>query len=71
MRDGFLQGACEAPVAFALVLRVALTEFENEMKQSGVGLTVGLEYRAHVDDTTIATTVELAPLVMIELQRWS
>ena len=31
VRDGFLQGACEVPVAFALALRVALAEFEDEM----------------------------------------
>ena len=36
VRDGLLQGACEAPVAFALALRVALTEFEDEMRKHGL-----------------------------------
>ena len=35
VRNGFLQGVCEAPVAFALALRVALTEFEDEMRKQG------------------------------------
>ena len=33
VRDGLLQGACEAPVAFALALRVAMKEFEKEKKK--------------------------------------
>ena len=35
VRDGCLQGACEAPVAFALALRVASTEFDEEMRKQG------------------------------------
>ena len=52
VRDGLLQGAFEAPVAFA----------------QGVGSAPELEYWAYVDDITIATTAELAPLVMTELK---
>ena len=59
VRDGFLQGACEVPVAFALALRVALTEFDDEMRKQGY--TTELEYWAYVDEITTATTAELAP----------
>ena len=48
VRDGLLQDACEAPVAFALALRVALMEFEDEMRKQGVGLTTETEYWAYV-----------------------
>ena len=68
VRDGLLQGACEAPVAFALALRVAMTEFEDEMRKQGVGLTTELECWACVDDITTATTAELSPKVMERLQ---
>ena len=68
VRDGLLQGACEALVAFALALRVATTEFEDEMRKQGVGLTTELEYWAYVDDLTIATTAEVAPKVMDRLK---
>ena len=68
VRDGLLQGACEAPVAFALALRVAMMEFEEEMRKQGVGWTNELEYWSYVDDITIATTAELAPLVMTKLR---
>ena len=37
VRDGFLQGACEALVAFALALRMAMSEFDEEMRKQGVG----------------------------------
>ena len=50
VRDGFLQGACEAPVAFALALRVALTEFDDEIRKQGVQFTTELEYCAYVGD---------------------
>ena len=68
VRNGLLQGACEAPVAFALALRVALAEFDEEMRKQGVGWTTELEYWAFVDDITIATTAELAPSVMTKLR---
>ena len=68
VRDGLLQGACEAPVAFALALRVALAEFDEEMRKQRVGWTTELEYWAHVDDITTATTAEFAPLVMTKLR---
>ena len=68
VRDGLLQGACEAPVAFALALRVALAEFDEEMRKQGVGWTTQLKYWAYVDDITIATTAEFAPLVMTKLR---
>ena len=68
VRDGLLQGACEAPVAFALALRVALAEFDEEMRKQPVGWTTELEYWAYVDHITIATTAELAPLVMTKLR---
>ena len=45
-----------------------MIEFEDEMRKQGVGLTTELEYGAYVDDTTIATTAELAPLVMDRLK---
>ena len=56
VRDGFLQGVCEAPLAFALALRVALTEFEDEIGENGLGLATALECWAYVDDVTVATT---------------
>ena len=68
VRDGLLRGACEAPVAFALALRVTMMEFEDEMRKQGVGLTTEPEYWAYVDDITIATTAELAPIVMGRLK---
>ena len=68
VRDGFLQGTCEAPVAFALVLNVGLAEFEDDLRKQEVGLTTELEYWAYVDDITLATTAELAPLVMDRLK---
>ena len=58
---GFLQGACEAPVVFALVLRVALTERWG-------WLSTELEQWTYADDITLATTAELAPLVMTQLR---
>ena len=57
-----VRGACEA---FA---RVAMMEFEHEMRKQGVELTTELEYWAYVDDITIATTAELAPTVMGKLK---
>ena len=36
-----MRGACVASGAFALALRVPLTEFEDEMRKQGVGLTNG------------------------------
>ena len=68
VRDGLLQGACEAPVDFALALRVAMMVFEDEMRKQGVELATELEYSACVDDITIATTAELAPIVMGKLK---
>ena len=55
-------------MAFDLALRVALTDLEDEMRKHGVGFTTELEYWAYVDDITIATTAELAPLVMAKLK---
>ena len=55
-------------MAFALALLVAMMEFEEEMGKQGVGLTTELECWAYVDDITIATTGELAPLVMAKLK---
>ena len=52
-------------MAFALSLRVAMMEFEEEMRKQGA---TELEYWAYVDDITIATTAELAPLVMAKLR---
>ena len=37
VRDGLLQGACEALVAFALALRVALAELDEEKRKQGSG----------------------------------
>ena len=68
VRDELLQGACEPPVAFALALRVALAEFDEEMRKQGVGWTTELEYWAYVDDITIATTAEFATFVMTKLR---
>ena len=68
VKDGLMQGACEAQVAFALALRVAMTEFEEEMRKQGVGWTTELECWAYVDDIMIATTAELTPLVMTKLR---
>ena len=45
-----------------------MTEFEDEMRKQGVGLTTELECWAYVDDITIATTAELAAKVMDRLQ---
>ena len=63
--DQLRSDACEAPVAFALALRMAMKEFDEEMR---VGWTTELEYWAYVDDITIATTAELAPLVVTKLK---
>ena len=38
------------------VARVTITEFEDEMRMQGVGFTTELEYWAHDDEITIATT---------------
>ena len=54
VRDGVLRGAREAPVALALALRVAMMEFEDEMRKQGVELATEMEYWAYVDDITIA-----------------
>ena len=48
-------------MVFALALRVAMKEFDEELRKQGVGWTTELEYWAHVDDIT---TAELAPLVV-------
>ena len=69
VRDGFLQGACEAPVAFALALRVALAEFEDEMKKQASGAIKNLEYWAYVDDIPLATTPEQASFYHEQAQR--
>ena len=66
MRDGFLQGACDAPVAFALALRLALTVRRRE-RNPGIGLRTALEYWENVDDITIATTAEVAPFILAKL----
>ena len=55
-------------MAFALALRVAMMEFDEEMRKQGVGWTTELKYWAYVDDITMATTAELAPLVMAKLR---
>ena len=55
-------------MAFALAMRVAMMEFEEEMRKQGVGWATELENWAYVDDITIATTAELAPLVMTKLR---
>ena len=55
-------------MAFALALRVALAEFDDEMRKQEVGLTTELEYWAYVDDITLGTTAELAPFVMTKLK---
>ena len=55
-------------MAFALALRVALAEFDEEMRKQGVGWTTELEYCAYVDDITMATTAECAPLVVTKLR---
>ena len=68
VRDGLLQGACDCPVAFALALRVAMKEFDEEMRKQGVGWATELEYWTYVHDITIATTTKLAPLVKTKLR---
>ena len=55
-------------MVFALALRVAMTEFEDEMRKPEVGLMTELEYWAYADDITLATTTELAPFVMTKLK---
>ena len=45
-----------------------MTELDEEMRKQGVGWTTELEYWSYVDDITIATTAELAPLVMTKLR---
>ena len=57
VRGGFLQGACEGPVAFALALRVALAEVGGEVRKQEVQFTTEFE-NWYVDDITIATTAE-------------
>ena len=48
----FCRVQCEAPVAFALALRVALTDFEDEMRKQGVKIhnrarILGIRRRLH------------------------
>ena len=62
VRDGLLQCACEAPVAFALALRVGMTDFEEEMRNKGSGA------RPSWTAGRMLTTAELAPLVMAKLR---
>ena len=45
-----------------------MMEFDEEMRKQGVSWTTELEYWSYVDDITIATTAELAPLVVTELR---
>ena len=58
VRDGFLQGTCEAAVAFALALRLLSAEFEDEMRKQGSQFATEPEYWASVDDITTATTAK-------------
>ena len=42
--------ACEAPVAFALALRMAMKGFDEEVRKQGVGWTTEMEYWAYDND---------------------
>ena len=68
VRDGLLQGVCEAPVAFALALEGGHDGIRRRDEKQGVGRRTELEYWAYVDEITTATTAELAPLVMAKLR---
>ena len=68
VRDGLLKRCVRGAGCFRAGLEVAMMEFEDEMRKQGVGLTTELEYWAYVDDITIATTAELAPIVMGRLE---
>ena len=54
-------GVCAGPEG-------GMREFDEETRKQGVGWTTELEYWAYVDDIAIATTAELAPLVMTQLR---
>ena len=60
IHDGLLQGACEAPVAFAFALRTALEDFEQ--RRLGSPSLACIRYRiwAYVDDMTVQVQAEHA-----------
>ena len=68
MDDGFLQGACEAPVAFSLALRVALAAFEQAIKADESIPDDAVRYWAYVDDITLAILPVHAAAVLQHLR---
>ena len=70
VNDGFFQGACEALVALALALRVALTELHQEIKKDETFFVSRLEFWVYVDDISIAIALEKTPKAMPILQAY-
>ena len=66
--DGFLQGACEAPVAFAYALRTALEDFRQRCEvDPGIG---DAKWRlwAYVDDMTLQAHPSVMPFLLQHLR---
>ena len=59
-QDGFLQGACEAPVAFAFALRAALDAFEQRRLTDPELADMHYRIWAYVDDMTLQVPVQKA-----------
>ena len=60
VQDGFLQGACEAPVAFAFALRAALDAFEQRRLTDPELADMHYRIWAYVDDMTLQVPVQKA-----------
>ena len=58
--DGLLQGACEAPVAFAFALRAALEDFQAACKADPALPDEDIPLWAYVDDLTLELPIDLA-----------
>ena len=66
--DGFLQGACEAPIAFAYALRAALLDFEASRQADPLVSHTPIQLWAYVDDLTLELPVDLAPCILEHLR---
>ena len=64
IRDGLLQGACEAPIAFALALRCALDSFWEQMRCNPKMASILVRIWAYVDDLTLQVHPDNAAAVM-------
>ena len=64
VHDGLLQGACEAPVAFALALRVALEDFWDRKSKHPELKDIPLQLWAYVDDLKLRLNPAIAPDIL-------